>query len=435
MRVNMRISQIASLVCLGLAFCYGVAPLTKDVQKFQIDGLLPKAQKNSIVLKDLIKSAEQNYQILAKNDEIAKAEAEKMSAYLEFGPTITASYSYAYQTNPTSSRSNYIGDQNVSVGINYDLYTGFSSVNKVRQKSAEIRANIADRKYTLENLYLQIIQQYYAYFTHYSNLQSLRQKKTLLVSNVQRLQRLYYSGLSTVSDVEALKAEASLTEYQIAQAELDVEQSRLNLELLAKREVKSLARVTIQNPKLKVQKTRSDIVTLTEQAQSIDFQKRQITYAPTISLYDKFNYNPDGLQSYGTEKMQNTVGISVSMQFDSMSRYMQKEALGLSYLKAMKNVAYKKEEQEKDIKLYRKSLEIAQAKVKSAEAGLKSAMLAFDNVSKQYDAQLVTYVDYLNALSQKFTAEATYVESLNNYEIQKANFAFYSGQDLKQYIR
>ena len=162
---------------------------------------------------------------------------------------------------------------------------------------------------------------------------------------------------------------------------------------------------------------------------------RPSTYAPTISLYDNFIFNPDGISSVTNDKFSNTVGISVSMQFDSMSRYMQKEAVGLSYLQAMKNVAYKKEEQKKDIKLYRKSLEIAQAKVKSAEAGLKSAMIAFENVSKQYDAQLVNYVDYLNALSQKFTAEASYVESLNNYEIQKANFVFYSGQDLKQYIQ
>ncbi|RDU69506.1 TolC family protein [Helicobacter cholecystus] len=430
----MRISHIACFACLGFTLSYGLTPGMQNVQRFQVDALLPKAQKTSTTLKDLIQSAEKNYQILAKDDGIAKVKAEKMSAYLEFGPTITASYNYGYQTNPSSSRPSYVGDQNLSVGINYDLYTGFTSINKVKQKNAEINASVADKKFTQESLYLQIIQQYYAYFTYYSNLQSLKQKKTLLISNVQRLQKLYNSGLSTINDVEALRAEASLTEYQIAQAELDVEQSRLNLELLANKEVKSLARVVLKDPQLKVSKTRSDILALDAQAQSIDFQKRQITYAPTISFYDKFGYNPDGLSVTGSEKIQNTVGISITMQFDSMSRYMQKEALGLSYLQATKNIAYKKEEQKKDIKLYRKSLEIARAKVKSAEAGLKSAMIAFDNISKQYDAQLVTYVDYLNALSQKFTAEATYIESLNNYEVQKANFVFYSGQDLKQYI-
>lgn len=418
------------LLCLGLlGEASGASP------KFSIDDLLPKESENTLGLRELIEGAKNNYQVLAKNDGIAQSEAEKMSAYLEFGPSITASYNYGYQTNPSSTQSNYVGDQSVSVGLSYDLYTGFSSVNKVKQKSAEIRASIAEKKYTLESLYLQIVQEYYAYFTNYSNLASLKQKKRLLDSNVKRLQKLYNSGLSTVNDVEALKAEASLTEYQIAQAELDLEQNRLNLALLSTQDIKEIYRTTLLDPKLKNLSVRSDIVALSEQAQSIDYQKRQITYAPTISLYDNFNYNPDGFTSMSNEKMQNTVGVQISMQFDSMSRYMQKEALGLSYLQAMKNVAYKKEEQKRDIKLYYKSLQIAKAKIKSAEAGLKSAMIAFENVSKQYDAQLVNYVDYLNALSQKFTAEATYVESLNNFEIQKANFVFYSGQDLQSYIK
>ena len=419
----------ACLLCLGfLGEAFGA-------QKFSIDNLLPKEKDGSIGLRDLIDSAKNNYQVLAKSDGIAKSEAEKMSAYLEFGPSITASYGYGYQTNPSSSKTDYIGDQSVSIGLNYDLYTGFSSVNKVKQKSAEIRASIAEKKYTLESLYLQIVQEYYAYFTNYSNLTSLKQKKKLLDSNVKRLQKLYNSGLSTINDVEALKAEASLTEYQIAQAELDLEHNRLNLSLLSSQEVTNVHRVGLADPKLKNLSVRSDIVALSEQAQSLDYQKRQITYAPTISLYDNFNYNPDGISSMTSDKFSNTVGIQITMQFDSMSRYMQKEALGLSYLQATKNVAYKKEEQKRDIRLYYKSLQIAKAKIKSAEAGLKSAMIAFDNVSKQYDAQLVTYVDYLNALSQKFTAEATYVESLNNYEMQKANFVFYSGQELQNYIK
>lgn len=418
------------LLCLGLlGEASGASP------KFSIDDLLPKESENTLGLRELIEGAKNNYQVLAKNDGIAKSEAEKMSAYLEFGPNITASYNYGYQTNPSSQKSNYVGDQNVSVGLSYDLYTGFSSVNKIRQKTAEIRANVAEKKYVLESLCLQIVQEYYTYFTNYSNLTSLRQKKNLLVSNVKRLQKLYNSGLSTINDVEALKAEASLTEYQIAQAELNLERNRLNLALLSNQDVKEVHRTTLLSPKLKNLNVRSDIVALSEQAQSIDYQKRQITYAPIISLYDKFNYNPDGISQLASDKFSNTVGVSISMQFDSMSRYMQKEALGLSYLQAMKNVAYKKEEQKRDIKLYHKSLQIAKAKIKSAEAGLKSAMIAFENISKQYDAQLVTYVDYLNALSQKFNAEATYVESLNNYEIQKANFVFYSGQDLQQYIR
>lgn len=56
-------------------------------------------------------------------------------------------------------------------------------------------------------------------------------------------------------------------------------------------------------------------------------------------------------------------------------------------------------------------------------------------MKKRYDANLVTFTEYLQALSTKYDAESTFIQALNNYEIQKANYIFYSGQELEQYIQ
>lgn len=431
--------------CIFVSFLLLGSPLFSaqkqdlSVKGFDIKQLLPQSTNQSIGLKDLLGRAKKNYQLIAKNDGIAKAEAEKVSALLEFGPTISANYNYQYQTNPSiQNRREYYGGNQAGVTGNLELYSGFSTINKVKQKDALYRSAIADRNFTEQNLYLQIIQQYYAYFTNYSNLISLKQKRKLLQSNVERLQKLYSSGLTTVDDLESLKAEASLTDYQIAQKELDIEQNRLNLSLLTSSEVKQIVRNELVYPNVQIKKERADITSLQAQVQSIDFQKRQLTYAPKINLYNTFSYgdvfgNSSVLKPQ--EKIQNVVGISVSMTLDSFALFKQREAIGFSQMQTFKELSYKREEQKKDIMLYERSLKTAKIKIKSAQAGLRSAIITFENVSKRYDAQLVTYVDYLNALSQKFTAEATYVESLNNYEIQKANFAFYSGQNLLQYVQ
>ena len=92
-------------------------------------------------------------------------------------------------------------------------------------------------------------------------------------------------------------------------------------------------------------------------------------------------------------------------------------------------------EQAKDEELYRKTLEIAKKKIKSAQDNLKSANIAYANIKKKYDANLITFTDYLQALSTKFDAESTFNQSLNNYEIQKANYIFYSGQKIKDFIK
>ena len=420
-------------------FADSVEKQNLNVKGFDINQLLPQSNEKSVDLKNLLERAKKNYQLIAKGDGIAKAKVEKISALLEFGPTISANYNYQYQTNPAiNNRKEYYGGNQAGVTVNWELYSGFSTINKVKQKDALYQSAIADKNFTEQNLYLQIIQQYYAYFTNYSNLVSLKQKKKLLQSNVERLQKLYVSGLTTIDDLESLKAEASLTDYQIAQKELDIEQNRLNLSLLTNSEVEQIIRNELNYPNVQIKKERADIISLMAQVQSIDFQKRQISYAPKINFYNTFSYGDIfGSSSIPRtqEKIQNVVGISVSMTLDSFSLLKQKEAIALSQLQAFKELAYKKEEQKKDILLYEKSLKTAKIKIKSAQAGLRSAIITFENVSKRYDAQLVTYVDYLNALSQKFTAEATYVESLNNYEMQKANFAFYSGQDLSQYVQ
>ncbi len=133
---------------------------------------------------------------------------------------------------------------------------------------------------------------------------------------------------------------------------------------------------------------------------------------------------------------QNVLGVSVDMRlFDFFNLSKQKEALRYSALQAQKELAYKKNEQEKDEKLYRKSLEIAQAKIKSAEAALKSANISFENVAKRYNSQILNFTDYLQSLSTKFNAETTFIQSLNDYEIEKARYLYYSGQEIEDFIQ
>lgn len=423
------------LLCLGVLVS---APQKKSVdRKIDINQLLPKQDKKAIGLRELFQRAKKNYQLIGKDDKVAQADVEKLSAILEFGPTISAKYDYRYQTTPSITGGKYYGGNGASLTANWEIYSGFSTFNKVKQAEALHRGSIADRNFTEQNLYLQIVQQYYAYFTNYSQLISLRQKKKLLENNVGRLKELYASGLTTIDDLESLKAESALTDYQIAQKELEVEQNRLNLSLLTNSKVTQIRREELRSPNVKMKQERQDITALKEQTIGADYQRKQLSYAPKISLYNTFSYN----DTFGdatpkvSDTTQNIVGISVSMTLDSLALYKRKEALGLSQMQLLKELSYKREEQKRDIELYKKSLDIAKIKVNSAEAGLKSATITFDNVSKRYDAQLVNYVDYLNALSQKFIAEATYVESLNNYELQKANFAFFSGQDLEKHIK
>lgn len=402
---------------------------------------------------ELIEGAKKNYNLEAKDLAILQAQATSRAAWGEFLPTLDGAYQYQDTNNPSMRMKTHTG----SIKGNWEVFSGFKTYNKVREKGSLYRASIEDRENTKDQLFLSVIEQYYGYFTNRAQLVSLDQKRIQLQSNIKRVERLFNSGLTTIDDVESLRAEALATEHDIENIKMEIEKNKLMLSLLANTEVQELERKNIKAPLFTLDENRHDLNMLNFQALSAKYQARQFNYLPILSISDTYVVNSDitqagairfkeDLTQYGgpTQMMsmlsrqfplnQNQIMINATIHLDALTTYRQYEAAQLGYLKSLKELAYKKEEQKKDEKMYRKSLEIAVAKIKASEAALRSANIAFENVAKKYDAQILNFVDYLQSLTKKFEAESTYNQALNNYEMQKAYYIYYSGQDLQQHI-
>lgn len=432
---------------------------TKDNLQIQGSSQTPtnkgEADKTSgrlFTLAELLEGAKKNYNLEAKELAILQAQAVNRAAYGEFLPTLDGAYQYQDTDNPSMRLKAHTS----SAKANWEIFSGFKTYNKVREKGSLYRASIEDKEHTKDQLFLNIIEQYYGYFTNRAQLLSLEQKRTQLESNIRRVERLYNAGLTTIDDVESLRAEVLATEHEIANIKMEIEKNRFMLSLLSQSEVEALERKTIKTPLFKLDENRHDLNMLNFQAQSAKYQARQINYLPIVSVSDTYVINsditkngslafkdlPPGMSANDMLPMiqrsfplnQNQIMISATIHLDALTIYRQNEAARLGYMKSLKELAYKKEEQKKDERMYRKSLEIAVAKIKASEAALRSANIAFDNVAKKYDAQILNFTDYLQSLTKKVEAEATYNQALNNYEMQKAYYIYYSGQDLAQHI-
>lgn len=400
---------------------------------------------------ELIEGAKKNYNLEAKDLAILQAQATSRAAWGEFLPTLDGAYQYQDTNNPSMRMKTHTG----SIKGNWEVFSGFKTYNKVREKGSLYRASIEDRENTKDQLFLSVIEQYYGYFTNRAQLLSLDQKRIQLQSNIKRVERLFNSGLTTIDDVESLRAELLATEHDIENIKMEIEKNKLMLSLLANTEVQELERKNIKAPLFALDENRHDLNMLNFQALSAKYQARQFNYLPILSISDTYVVNSDiakpgaitlkdtsmggldQIRPFLTRQFplnQNQIMINATIHLDALTTYRQYEAAQLGYLKSLKELAYKKEEQKKDEKMYRKSLEIAVAKIKASEAALRSASIAFENVAKKYDAQILNFVDYLQSLTKKFEAESTYNQALNNYEMQKAYYIYYSGQDLQQHI-
>ena len=415
--------------------------------------------KQKVGLKDLLLGADNNYSLQAQ---MLQAESNKKIASVAkaaFLPRLDVDYGYQYNYKTIDNMMQFgnFGNyqtQAANARFSLDLFSGFSTINMIREKNATYRSSVADVEYAKQNIYLQVIQQYYSYFNNLSQLLSLKRQLEQVRTDMKRIESLYSSGLATIDDLESLRSQVSSSEYQIADMKLSVEQNILMLKHLTNMEFDGLKREDLAIPALKDNLERQDIISLREQINALKYQNKQQHYYPIITLSDtytwqiqkpeyvtnptKFGSDPSMASFY--QRMfpthANVLGVTVTLKlFDDIGVSFQKQALRLSQLAQEKQLAYKQAEKTKDEQLYRKTLEVAQSKIASAEASLKSANISFENVRKKYNNQLVNFTDYLRALSTKYNAEATYNQALNNYELQKANYIFYSGQQIQEYVK
>lgn len=387
----------------------------------------------------LEKAKASNGSIQALNYDVNQARREALIAKLKFIPRLDLGYNLNAATTP----GNLHGAQNnFNVKAEWEFFSGFATINEIRSKTYMARSSSSSREYAISSLQMQIIEAYYGYFNAKANIQSLEQKQMQINSDISRKQKLYNEGLNTIDDLESLRAQGSLNEYNIADAKLVLEKMRLTLDYLVGVKIEGLTREVILEPKL-IKHERSDILALRQEIKALKFQNKQLNYFPTISLFDKYDFNNVTsaspalkLANANTPKNQNIIGIAIKLPlFDDFGLTVQKQSMRMHEMSKQKSLDYKISEQNKDTAYYARALDIAKKKIASATASLKSANISFNSIKRKYNAQLVTFTDYLQALSTKYDAEATFNQSLNNYELQKAYYIFYSGQNILDYIK
>ncbi len=392
-------------------------------------------------LAELIRNANNNYSLQSAQLQVSQALKNHTIAKVKFLPTLNSNYTYSHR-NRSSTLDPVYDMQLLNTKLDLNLFKGFSTINGIKEKSATYRSTLASMEYTRQSIYLQVVQQYYQYFNNMAQLVALKRKLAELRADIKRTSQLFDQGLTTIDNLESAKAQGALSQNDITDMEFAIEQNRLTLEYLTNSKIPSLKRTTILEPNLGIRE-RADLRSLREQITAIHYQNKQLNYYPSIDLTDDWQYyiqKPAFAIGNRLDNLfptqQNTVSLVISLDLLSdVGLNLQKQYVRLGQLAQEKTLTYKKLEQQKDEQLYRKSLDMARSKIRSSEASLKSATLSYESIKKKYNASLVDFTTYLRALRTRFDAEVIYNQSLNNYEMQKANYIFYSGHHIQDYVR
>lgn len=408
-------------------------------------------------LKDLLKKADENYALQAQ---LLKIDASKRAVFIAramFIPRFDVDYGYQYNYKSIPGMTDFgnFGNyqvQNANAKFALDIFSGFSTINQIREQQAKKRSVEAETEYVRQQIYLQVIQNYYSYFNNSAQTTSLKHKLEQMQEDVRRVSRLYDSGLASIDDLESLKSQEANIQYQVFNMELSVKENKLMLGYLTNQKVDNLEFKweELDSPLQKADNERADIISMEEQIKSLVYANKQLHYFPTVSMNYAYTYmiqkpgyvtNPsDPTMGAFYARMfpthANVINLSVNLPLlDKIGLSIQRQYNKISRLSQEKQLAYKKAEKDKDLELYKTRLEVSQSQILAAQKSLDSANISFNTTSKKYKNQLVSLTEYLRSVSAKFDAEAIYYQSLNNYELQKANYLFYSGQKIQDHIK
>lgn len=391
-------------------------------------------------LKSILDSAHQNNNLVLSSKFAKEAkEKEVASKKSDYFPTIDigASYKNTSDVTPFQISDIYSGYAKVEL----DVYDGGAKSSQLERSKDEFRASFHDEAQMKKSLSLQIVQDFYTIKSLESSLRAKEDAKKSLQEQLERIKQFYDAKLATQDDIDRLQASYDRNSYEIESLNFEMLSAKKSLELKVGKEIESFDESSFKDTELSDFEENDDIKSLIYKERAIKNSAEALegAYYPNVKLEDTYTvYGYDDIAPNHPAKIdrQNVLMLSMNMRiFDYGSTSESKQALILNSKALNEEIKYMSKEQKMRHGISVARVNSSKLKIKSAKSSLTSASSAFETVNEKYNAGIVDYVIYLDALSAKTDASALYEKSLNDLEVAYAMFYYYGGKKLEDFIK
>jgi len=394
-------------------------------------------------LKALLDFAQKNNNLInASKITLSAKEQELQSAKSDYFPTLDASAFYKRDddASPFQPGTTY----GASAKIGFDIYDGGKKLYTAKQKEDERRSADFAYKDTQKSIVLSIVQDYYNLKSLDASLKARVEASKAVKAQLERMQHFYEAQLATSDDVDRLQSAYDSNIYAIESIKFQITALKKSLELKVGKHIASIEDSVF---KKKDETTAEEL----DAIQSLKYNKTALLhfgetidsyYYPTIRVEDTYSiYGYQDKPNLGGMPIeyldnQNEVMATVGLRLFDFGRLReQKEAVKLQADALNQQIIYKSKEQKMQQELSLQRIKTAQLNIKSAKSALKAATSALKTITEKYNAGIVDNVVYLDALSSKTEAQATYEKSLNNLEVAYAIYYYYNNKNLEEYLK
>jgi outer membrane protein TolC len=389
----------------------------------------------------IIAKAEHNSLSEAKSMKIRSKQMEAEAAGSAYAPTIDIGLSGMINSPVTKQTPGSVGTAFVKAQMN--LFDGGRKGLTREAKLHERDAALYEKKAFEKSTALGVVRQYFALKKLQANLAALRQRRDELSAQLARVKKLKKAGMTTSSSVARLEAAYEGNRYGIENMKLAIESSEENLKLLSGLRITHLKRNYIVEPGHVHFRLFDSTRAMQAQAQAIGKSADAIraAYSPQVNMsytYNKLEYSdlargvPSKAMPDHSHKFQMTVAMRL---YDGGTVGRKSEAVRYSKLALLSQIRHEVKKQKMNFHLARKRLHTTKVQIQSTRSALLAARSAYDEAKKNYEAGVIDNVTYLDALSGLTEARARYQATRYDYEVNKAMYYFYAGQNIRRYIK
>lgn len=326
------------------------------------------------------------------------------------------------------------------------LLDGFRRENLLDEKTKLRRASEFDLAQIKKDVSLQVTRYYINLRIIQADIDALVQTKAQLVQQLKRQRKFYNAKLTTEDNVVRIEAAVANIDYKIEEKRYSYDETVAKLYTLTNELVEEVNASEFIEPVSIQPQERDELKSMQAKADSVRFKAEQVdsSYYPTLLLTDRFGYTQyedDSLDSLGIPGLervntQNTLMLNLSMNIIDFSAASEQREVVLAEHNALKaQLAYKRKETKADLKLAERAINRSKKLLEASALSQQASDRTFEIIDKKYKARVVDYVKYLDALTQKTDAQAQYNRALGALEISYAQYYYYAGFDVKEYIK
>lgn len=389
----------------------------------------------------LLFSHEHNELIVSKHLLQASKKSDLKSVEKSFYPRVNLGgfYNRGDEPNPFLPGTTYASYAKLS----FDLYSGGSQAYTKAQKSDELLSSKHEYEAIKKDISLSIVQDFYALKNIQAKIKTIKESLVAVRAELERVEKYLNAKLATSDDVDRLQASYDKNRYFLESAKFELLSLKKGLELKVGKNITSFKSSNFMKKENNRAETLDSIKGL-QYRQSALFNATEIVgsyYYPHIRLEDTYTlYGYQDRPSFGGIPIplldkQNVVMLTVNLNlFDFGSVGEKKQSVQLKADALAQEIVYKTKEQKMHIELAKSRIKTAELNIKSAKSALFASSSALKTITQKYRSAIVDNIVYLDALSSKTEASASYEASLNNLEMAYALYYYYTGKKLEEFL-